>query len=149
MYQFRLLPEKVIILAFLFAASVPRHISTSAYRNDFYYIQPELSWVPNSPVWFNSQCYQKSWRFCVLPVFPDIDFYIRLLSSDSANFSQDTVRSRNDLYYLQPERSCVPDSPVWFSGTQELPEPQIDKMLRRILMVREVQEHMLADGQQQ
>merc|ERR1719468_927889 len=75
------------------------------------------------------------------------EFY--LSKCDSANFSQDTVRSRNDLYYLQPERSCVPDSPVWFSGTQELPEPQIDKMLRRILMVREVQEHMLADGQQQ
>jgi len=61
----------------------------------------------------------------------------------------DSVRTRNDMYYLLPERSCVPDSPVWFSGAQELPQHQIDKMLQRILMVREVQEHMLADQQQQ
>jgi len=60
----------------------------------------------------------------------------------------DSVRTRNDMYYLLPERSCVPDSPVWFSGSQELPQHQIDKMLQRILMVREVQEHMLADQQQ-
>jgi hypothetical protein len=53
------------------------------------------------------------------------------------------------MYYLLPERSCVPDSPVWFSGAQELPQHQIDKMLQRVLMVREVQEHMLADQQQQ
>lgn len=52
------------------------------------------------------------------------------------------------MFYLQPERSCVPDSPVWFSAHMELPEQQIDKMLQRILMVREVQEHMLADGLQ-
>ena len=63
-------------------------------------------------------------------------------------FSPDSVRTRNDMYYLLPERSCVPDSPVWFSGSQELPQHQIDKMLQRILMVREVQEHMLADQQQ-
>ena len=34
------------------------------------------------------------------------------------------------MYYLLPERSCVPDSPVWFSGAQELPQHQIDKMLQ-------------------
>ena len=61
------------------------------------------------------------------------------------DFSPDNVRARSDLFYLQPERSCVPDSPVWYS-THELNEHAIDKMLRRILMVREVQEHMLADG---
>ena len=57
------------------------------------------------------------------------------------------MRARNDLFYLQPERSCVPDSPVWFS-TSDLNQHQIDKMLRRVLMVREVQEHMLADSNQ-
>ena len=62
-------------------------------------------------------------------------------------FSPDNVQSRNDLYYLQPERSCAPDSPVWYS-TLDLSEHQVDKMLRRALMVREVQEHMLADGNQ-
>ena len=64
-----------------------------------------------------------------------------------AFFSPDNVRARSDLFYLQPERSCVPDSPVWYS-THELNEHAIDKMLQRILMVREVQEHMLADGSQ-
>ena len=66
---------------------------------------------------------------------------------DVCSFSPDNVRTRSDLFYLQPERSCVPDSPVWYS-TQDLPEHQIDKMVRRVLMVREVQEHMLADGNQ-
>lgn len=65
-----------------------------------------------------------------------------------ARFSPESVRTRSDMFYLQPERSCVPDSPVWFSAHMELPEIQIDKMLQRILMVREVQEHMLADGLQ-
>merc|ERR1719225_1832892 len=51
----------------------------------------------------------------------------------------DNVRTRNDMFYLLPERSCVPDSPMWYSGTNELPEHQVDKMLQRILMVREVQ----------
>ena len=27
----------------------------------------------------------------------------------------ESVKNRNDMFYLQPERSCVPDSPVWFS----------------------------------
>ena len=62
-------------------------------------------------------------------------------------FSPENVRARNDIFYLQPERSCVPDSPVWFS-TSDLNQHQIDKMLRRVLMVREVQEHMLADSNQ-
>ena len=61
-------------------------------------------------------------------------------------FSPENVKSRNDLFYLQPERSCVPDSPVWYSA-QDLNQQQVDKMLRRVLMVREVQEHMLADSQ--
>ena len=49
------------------------------------------------------------------------------------------------MFYLQPERSCVPDSPVWYSA-QPLNSFQLEKMLARILMVREVQEHMLADA---
>jgi hypothetical protein len=48
------------------------------------------------------------------------------------------------MFYLQPERSCVPDSPVWYSSTP-LTVQNLDKMLHRLLMVREVQEHMLAD----
>merc|ERR1712241_1517345 len=49
------------------------------------------------------------------------------------------------VFYLMPERSCVPDSPVWYSNTS-LPMHSIDKMLQRNLMVKEVQEHMLADA---
>ena len=49
------------------------------------------------------------------------------------------------MFYLQPERSCVPDSPVWYSPAS-LNETQLEMILHRLLMVREVQEHMLADG---
>jgi hypothetical protein len=55
------------------------------------------------------------------------------------------MKSRSDAFYLQPERSCVPDSPVWYSTTP-LPLIPLDKMLHRIMMVREVQEHILADS---
>jgi hypothetical protein len=58
----------------------------------------------------------------------------------------ESTKSRNDMFYLQPERSCVPDSPVWYSASP-LNHFQLDKMLQRLLMVREVQEHMLADAQ--
>ncbi|CAB4056429.1 unnamed protein product [Lepeophtheirus salmonis] len=53
--------------------------------------------------------------------------------------------TKNDVFYLQPERSCVADSPLWFSNNR-LSTHQLDKMLQRLLMVREIQEHMLADA---
>jgi hypothetical protein len=59
--------------------------------------------------------------------------------------SPESAKSKTDSFYLQPERSCVPDSPVWYS-TNNLNPHQLEKMLARILMVREVQEHMLADA---
>ena len=55
------------------------------------------------------------------------------------------MKNRNDMFYTQPERSCSAESPVWFSGTALNPH-QLDKMLCRFLMVREIQEHMLADA---
>lgn len=51
---------------------------------------------------------------------------------------------RSDVFYLLPERSCMPDSNIWYSNTS-LPVQSIDKMVNRALMVREVQEHMLTD----
>jgi len=45
-------------------------------------------------------------------------------------------------FYLVPEKSCQPSSPVWYGNTF-LSEKNIDKMLQRSLMVREVQEHLL------
>jgi len=56
----------------------------------------------------------------------------------------ESTKNRNDMFYLQPERSCVPDNPVWYSA-QLLNRFSMEKMLSRLLMVREVQEHMLAD----
>eukprot|EP00062_Callorhinchus_milii_P020447 gi/632976104/ref/XP_007904610.1/ PREDICTED: zinc finger MYM-type protein 4 [Callorhinchus milii] len=53
----------------------------------------------------------------------------------------ESVRARSDIFYLQPERSCVPDSPMWYSP---LPTDHaiLDAMLTRILMVREVHEEL-------
>merc|ERR1719244_908753 len=53
--------------------------------------------------------------------------------------SPESTKNRNDMFYLQPERSCVPDSPVWYSA-QLLNRFSMEKMLSRLLMVREVQE---------
>ncbi|XP_073979203.1 zinc finger protein without children isoform X3 [Rhodnius prolixus] len=49
----------------------------------------------------------------------------------------ESVKSRNDVFYLQPERSCAPDSPVWYSCTP-LPDFLLEKMLNRIKMVKEI-----------
>ncbi|XP_022815319.1 zinc finger MYM-type protein 3-like isoform X2 [Spodoptera litura] len=49
----------------------------------------------------------------------------------------ESVRTRNDVFYLQPERSCVPDSPVWYS-TQALSRQALAKMLHRVKMVKEI-----------
>ncbi|XP_055857252.1 zinc finger MYM-type protein 4 isoform X2 [Episyrphus balteatus] len=49
----------------------------------------------------------------------------------------ESVKTRNDVFYLQPERSCVPDSPVWYS-TQALSEDNLQKMLHRVKMVKEI-----------
>jgi hypothetical protein len=68
-------------------------------------------------------------------------FFIYFISISSP----ESAKSKTDSFYLQPERSCVPDSPVWYS-TNNLNPHQLEKMLARILMVREVQEHMLADA---
>ncbi|KAF7270189.1 hypothetical protein GWI33_016804 [Rhynchophorus ferrugineus] len=49
----------------------------------------------------------------------------------------ESVKTRNDVFYLQPERSCVPDSPVWYS-TMPLPKEALEKMLHRVKMVKEI-----------
>ena len=56
----------------------------------------------------------------------------------------EATKNRSDLFYLQPERNCVPDSPVWFSA-QLLNRFSLEKMLARLMLVREVQEHIAAD----
>ncbi|XP_054271190.1 zinc finger MYM-type protein 3-like [Macrosteles quadrilineatus] len=49
----------------------------------------------------------------------------------------ESVKNRNDVFYLQPERSCVPDSPVWYS-TMALQREPLEKMLNRVKMVKEI-----------
>ncbi|KAI5726552.1 hypothetical protein M8J76_004668 [Diaphorina citri] len=49
----------------------------------------------------------------------------------------ESVKTRNDVFYLLPERSCVPDSPVWYSTTP-LNKEALMKMLHRIKMVKEI-----------
>lgn len=51
----------------------------------------------------------------------------------------ESIKNRNDVFYLIPERSCVPDSPVWYS-TQSLSSDLMTKMLNRIQLVKEIQE---------
>ena len=53
--------------------------------------------------------------------------------------SPESIKNRNDTFYLVPERSCVPDSPVWYS-TMTLGVDHMAKMLNRIRLVREIQE---------
>uniref|UniRef100_A0A671S2Q1 Zinc finger MYM-type protein 4-like n=1 Tax=Sinocyclocheilus anshuiensis TaxID=1608454 RepID=A0A671S2Q1_9TELE len=48
-----------------------------------------------------------------------------------------SVRQRTTDFYLSPERSCVPNSPMWFSTTS-LSDEALDSMLARILTVREL-----------
>ncbi|XP_039289251.1 zinc finger MYM-type protein 3 isoform X2 [Nilaparvata lugens] len=49
----------------------------------------------------------------------------------------ESVKSKGELFYLQPERSCVPDSPVWYS-TQALAEESLTRVLNRLKMVKEI-----------
>ncbi|XP_043915267.1 zinc finger MYM-type protein 4 isoform X3 [Protopterus annectens] len=53
----------------------------------------------------------------------------------------DSVKQRSDVFYLQPERSCVPNSPMWYS-TLPMDLGTLDTMLARILMVREIHEEL-------
>ncbi|CAF0743824.1 unnamed protein product [Brachionus calyciflorus] len=55
----------------------------------------------------------------------------------------ESVKNRNDIFYLLPEKASLPTSPVWFSS-QPLSEKMLDRMLNRIKMVKEVNELLLA-----
>lgn len=54
----------------------------------------------------------------------------------------ESIRNRSDVFYLVPERSCVPDSPVWYS-TSSLNHDTMVKMLNRVRVVREIQESFI------
>lgn len=53
--------------------------------------------------------------------------------------SPQSAKGRNDTFYLTPEPVVAPNSPIWYS-TQPIPKEQLEQMLARILVVREIQE---------
>ncbi|XP_009291177.1 zinc finger MYM-type protein 4 isoform X2 [Danio rerio] len=48
-----------------------------------------------------------------------------------------SVKQRPDLFYLQPEASCHPSSPVWYSA-QPLDSTMMESMLTRILAIQDI-----------
>ncbi|XP_071349864.1 transcriptional regulator QRICH1-like [Trachinotus anak] len=50
-----------------------------------------------------------------------------------------SVKGRNDAYYMTPETVVAPNSPMWYSS-QPLTSQQVEHMLARIIVVREIQE---------
>ena len=51
------------------------------------------------------------------------------------HYSSPSVKQRTNVFYLQPERCCVPNSPMWFSSVP-LEGDAMQAMLTRILTVR-------------
>ncbi|KAM9830892.1 transcriptional regulator QRICH1-like isoform 1-T2 [Syngnathus typhle] len=50
-----------------------------------------------------------------------------------------SVKGRHDTFYLTPEPVVAPNSPIWYS-IQPIPKEELEQMLTRILVVREIQE---------
>ncbi|XP_056130554.1 transcriptional regulator QRICH1-like [Lampris incognitus] len=50
-----------------------------------------------------------------------------------------SAKGRNDAYYLTPEPVVAPNSPIWYSA-QPITSQQVEHMLARIIVVREIQE---------
>ncbi|XP_063169692.1 zinc finger MYM-type protein 3 [Candoia aspera] len=57
----------------------------------------------------------------------------------------ESLRSRNDVFYLQPERSCIAESPLWYSVIP-MDKSMLESMLNRILAVREIYEEHSRGG---
>ncbi|XP_059184347.1 transcriptional regulator QRICH1-like isoform X3 [Centropristis striata] len=50
-----------------------------------------------------------------------------------------SVKGRNDAYYMTPEPVVAPNSPMWYSS-QPLTSQQVENVLARIIVIREIQE---------
>ncbi|NXH15524.1 ZMYM3 protein, partial [Bucco capensis] len=58
----------------------------------------------------------------------------------------ESLRNRNDVFYMQPERSCIAESPLWYSVIP-MDRSMLESMLNRILAVREIyEEHSRLSG---
>ncbi|XP_069065309.1 zinc finger MYM-type protein 3 isoform X2 [Pleurodeles waltl] len=51
----------------------------------------------------------------------------------------EALKNRSDVFYQQPERSCVAESPLWYS-VLPMEKAMLENMLNRILAVREIYE---------
>nr|DBA13708.1 TPA: hypothetical protein GDO54_017052 [Pyxicephalus adspersus] len=71
------------------------------------------------------------------PLRCPVKFYEFYLSKCPVN-----LRNHADVFYLQPERSCVAESPLWYSVIP-MDKNMLQSMLSRILAVREVYEQQL------
>ncbi|XP_072287418.1 zinc finger MYM-type protein 3 isoform X2 [Pyxicephalus adspersus] len=71
------------------------------------------------------------------PLRCPVKFYEFYLSKCPVN-----LRNRADVFYLQPERSCVAESPLWYSVIP-MDKNMLQSMLSRILAVREVYEEQI------
>ncbi|XP_060948229.1 zinc finger MYM-type protein 4 [Limanda limanda] len=58
----------------------------------------------------------------------------------------ESVKQRTNLFYLLPERCCVPNSPLWFSSSA-LDDTTMEAMLTRILTVRELHLQKSKEGE--
>ena len=58
----------------------------------------------------------------------------------------ESVKCRQDVLYLLPEATCVPESPLWFSS-QALSGSTMEQMLTRIKTVRDVNDIHLSMSQ--
>ncbi|KAF6204691.1 hypothetical protein GE061_018852 [Apolygus lucorum] len=53
----------------------------------------------------------------------------------------ENIKTHNDRFYLMPETSCVPESPVWYRSLA-LPPHIVEKMLNRVKMIKEIRDSM-------
>ncbi|XP_073497091.1 zinc finger MYM-type protein 3 [Phyllobates terribilis] len=74
------------------------------------------------------------------PLRCPVKFYEFYLSKCPEN-----LRNHADVFYLQPVRSCVAESPLWYSVIP-MDKNMLQSMLSRILAVREVYEEPLRGG---
>ncbi|XP_038603546.1 zinc finger MYM-type protein 3 isoform X2 [Tachyglossus aculeatus] len=60
----------------------------------------------------------------------------------------ETLRGRSDVFYLQPERSCLAESPLWYSVIP-MDRGMLESMLNRILAVRDIYDDPPRPGEDQ
>ncbi|PIK52933.1 putative zinc finger MYM-type protein 3 [Apostichopus japonicus] len=52
----------------------------------------------------------------------------------------ESVKTSRNIFYLVPERACVPDSPLWYSD-KAVPDKMVERFLWRHLIVKDIHEH--------